>query len=72
MLVTILMNFVEPSIEVAKLKEDGGKKVDIYDGYYIGIYDNKYVYFYIQFRALSPDSTPIRVELDKEKFQEKY
>ena len=23
--------------------------------------------FYIQFRALSPDSTPIRVELDKEK-----
>lgn len=53
---------------MAKLKEDGGKKVDIYDGYYIGIYDNKYVYFFTSSSELYlPDSTPIRVELDKEK-----
>ena len=53
---------------MAKLKEDGGKKVDIYDGYYIGNYDNKYVYFFTSSSELYlPDSTPIRVELDKEK-----
>lgn len=52
---------------MAKLKEEGGKKVDIYDGYYLGIYNNKYIYFFTSSTELYlPDSTPIRVELNEE------
>jgi hypothetical protein len=64
-------DFIEDSIkaldvEIQRLKEDGGKDILLFDGKYLGMSGNKYIYFFnLEEEIYLMDDAPVKVKCNK-------